>query len=174
MVDNRSNAVRLSLRLDAVLHDAIWREARSKGREVGEHIQRILAEHAIAERLVDEDTAADYTRMWSLVSRAVEAARSICREGGFGPDITHQAILRCMKDVKWATDYEEYVRDNAYKHGNPRKGPINKEIGFRIREGIGGVVLLTEDGKPTKMPVAGSIVQSFTVMQSHDPQMVKK
>ncbi len=109
----------------------------------------------------------------SLVQRAVETARRICREGGFGPDITNKTFHACMEDKRWAADYECYVKDNPYKHGNPRKRQINKEIGFRIREGIGGQVTKLSNGKPAKTAVVGSIIQTFTPMESFKSDAVR-
>ena len=168
-----AQAVKISLRIDGPLHAALRQEAGAKGREIGEHIQRILAEYAIRERLLDEAKSKEYLMMWSLVQRAVEMARKICREGRFVPEIADVATHECMADARWAGDYEAHVQDNPYKHGNPRKGPINKEIGLRIKEGIGGRVRRTSDGKPEKKPIAGSIIQSCTLMESFDPEAVR-
>jgi hypothetical protein len=173
MTLKESQAVKLSLRLDARIHTAIQKDGRAKGREIVEHIQRILAEYAIHLKLVDDAVTKEFEMFWSLVDRAVETARRICRDGGFATDITHKAFLECMKDKQWAADYESYVKDNPYKHGNPRKRQINKEIGFRIREGIGGQVAKSSDGKPAKTPVVGSIIQSYTPMKSFNNDAVR-
>jgi hypothetical protein len=166
-------AVKLSLRLDALIHAALQKEGQAKGREIGEHIQRILTEHAIHQKLLDDATGMEYKMMWSLVHRAVETARRICRDGGFATDITLKTFQKCMEDKLWAAEYESYVKDNPYKHGNPRKSPINKEIGFRIREGIGGKVVKLSNGKPAKTPVVGEIIQSYTPMGSFNSDAVK-
>jgi hypothetical protein len=173
-MQDTQKAVKLSLRLDSRIHTAIRDDGRARGREVVEHIQRILAEYAINLKLVDTTTTTEVELFWSLVDRAVETARTICRNGGFTPDITHVTFLECMRDVRWAADYESYVKDNPYKHGNPRKSPINKEIGFRIREGIGGTVAKSSDGKPIKTAVVGSIIQSFTPMKAFDSKAVSR
>jgi hypothetical protein len=167
-----SETVKLSLRLDSPVHAAIEKEAQAKRRELSEHIQRILAEHAISKKLLDAKKAAEYQLMWSLVARAVETARKICREGGFASDITHKAIQACMADGQWAADYQRYVQDNPYKHGNPRKGPINKEIGYRIKQGIGGIINRRRNGKPPKVTVTGSVIQSFTPMDDYTESAV--
>lgn len=166
-------AVKLSLRLDAPIHAAIQEEARAQGREIDEHIQRILAEYAIRQNLLDDVTGKEIKMKWSLVQRAVDTARRICREGGFASDITNKTISACIADPQWFADYESYVNDNAYKNGNPRKGPINKEIGLRIRKAIGGQVAKRIDGKPVKTPVLGSIIQSYTEMESFDSNAVR-
>jgi len=171
MALEESQTVKLSLRLDARIHAAIQQEGRALGREIDEHIQRILTEYAIQQKLLDDATEKELKMKWSLVQRAVETARRICREGGFTPDITRNTFHTCMEDKQWAADYEAYVKDNPYKHGNPRKGPINKEIGLRIRAGIGGLVA-TSDGKPVKIAVDGEVIQSYTQMKWFDPDAV--
>ena len=171
-MSDEARAVRLSLRLDATIYAAIKQEALTEKREVTEHIQRILAEHAIQKKLLDAAKAKEYVLMWSLVTRAVETARKICRDGGFGSDITFKAIQACMDDPKWAAEYEEYVQDNPYKNGNPRKTPINQEIGYRIRVGIGGITTKAPDGKSAKATVTGSIIQSYTPMESYTESAV--
>ena len=162
-----TQAIKLSLRLDAPVYAAIKVEASSEKRDVTEHIQRILTEHVIAKKLLEAAKAKEYQLMWSLVQRAVEMARKICRDGGFASDITHKTFQACMRDDNWAADYERYAQDNPYKNGNPRKGAINKEIGFRIREGIGGFTVKAPNGKPAKATVTGSIIQSYTPMENY-------
>ena len=65
----------------------------------------------------------------------------------------------------WAEAYRAYVKDDIYKNGNPEKGPINREIGFRVRAGIGGFVEKGEDKKPKQTKVLGEIIQSYTPMK---------
>ena len=43
-----------------------------------------------------------------------------------------------MEKPDWVAGYREFVQDDIYKNGNPLKGAINRETGFRIRAGIGG------------------------------------
>lgn len=161
-----SQSVKLTLRLDARIHAAIQNEGQTKGRDIGEHIQRVLTEYAINQHLLDEATGAEYEMKESLLDRVAQTALKIVRDGRFGPDIILQVVTECMDEKQFAADYEAYVKDNPYKHGNPRKSPINKEIGSRIRKVIGGKVAKLSDGKPAKIPVAGSIIQSYTKMKS--------
>lgn len=174
-MSDEQQSVRLSLRLDGHIYAAIKQEALGKKpkREVTEHIEQLLAEHAIREKLLDAEKAKEYQLKWSLVTRAVETARKICREGRFGRDIIDKAIKECMDDPKWAADYKEYVQDNPYKNGNPRKTPINQELGYRIKMGIGGVVVKAPDGKSAKVTVTGSIIQSYTQMERYDEAAVR-
>ncbi|WP_444668410.1 hypothetical protein [Cereibacter changlensis] len=153
--------------------EALKEEAISLRRDPYEHIQRVLAEHTIRMGFLPKQEADMVRLMWSLVDQAVEAAKAICREGNFDEDVTLRAIQRVKEDPKWVQDYAAYVQDDIYKNGNPRKGPINREIGFRIREGIGAVVVKGADGKSASKKVLGEIIQSYTPMASFDPAAVR-
>jgi hypothetical protein len=141
-------------------------------RDIYEHIQRVLAEHVIETKSLPSEEARMIELMWSLVDRTVDAAKAICREGGFNEDITLRAIERAKQDPRWIQDYATFVQDDIYKNGNPRKGPINREIGFRIREGIGATVIKDPAGKSATKKVLGEIIQSYTPMASFDPEAV--
>lgn len=167
-----TQAIKLSLRLDAPVYAVIKQEALAEKREVIEHIQRIIVEYAIEKKLLEEEIAKEYQLMWSLVLQAVKVAREICRDGGFSKDIIYKALEACMNDKQWAVGYEEYVRDNPYKNGNPRKGPINRELGYQIKKGIGGSAVKAPDGKPEKETVTGSIIQSFTLLADYTKSAV--
>lgn len=164
---------KLSMTIQTAVRLALESEAQSLGRDFYEHIQRILSEHAMGAGHLSLEDEKDIRLMWSLVERAVEAAKQICHEGGFNEDITLRAIERAKKDPKWSQDYEAYVRDDMYKNGNPRKGPINREIGFRIREGIGGAIQKDSTGKPISKKVLGEIIQSYSAMKSFDPKALE-
>ncbi|NUB45201.1 hypothetical protein GEU84_012445 [Fertoebacter nigrum] len=140
---------------------------------MNDHIQKILTRHVIKTGSIDKADAARIVLLFSLVERAVQQARLICRNGGFSRDITLHAIMACLADVRWTADYRTYVQDDIYKNGNPLKGRINRDIGFRIREGIGAVVETT-DGKVVPVKVLGSIIQSYSPMASFDPAAVEK
>lgn len=106
-----------------------------------EHVQRILGEHVIRNQSIAAEEAKRIELTWSLVDGAAEVARDLCRNGEFDRDITFKAIKRCAEDRQWVDAYAAFVKDDIYKHGNPLKGPLNREIGARIRAGIGGTVV---------------------------------
>ena len=58
--------------------------------------------------------------------------------------------------------------DDIYKNGNPLKGGINREIGYRVRAAIGGEVMKDNDGKPVLAKVLGEVIQSYTPMADYD------
>jgi hypothetical protein len=168
-----SKAVKISIPLPSSVHEALKREASTIPRDLTEHIQRILAVHVIKGKMIDQVEADRLQLFWSLVERAVEIAQKICRDGGFSSAITLNAIKACVEDEKWAADYKKVVQDDIYKHGNPHKGPINREIGWQIRAGIGGKVITGPNGKAATVKVLGEIIQSYTPMESFDPEAVR-
>ena len=167
-----TTTTKLSMTLPTSVYAALGREANAFRRDIYEHIQRVLAEHVIETESLPAEEARMIELMWSLVDRTVDAAKAICREGGFNEDITLRAIERAKQDPRWIQDYATYVQDDIYKNGNPRKGPINREIGFRIREGIGATVIKDSTGKSATKKVLGEIIQSYTPMASFDPEAV--
>jgi hypothetical protein len=108
--------------------------------------------------------------MFAVVDEAVAAAQAICQAGGFDEAITLRAIQACCKNPAWLAKYGAIVGpDNIWKTGVPAKGNINREIGFRIRAGIGGVTVKLADGKTNATKrVTGEIIQSYTPMASYD------
>lgn len=165
--------MKLSMTIQTPVYKALETEARDHRRDFHEHIQRVLGEHVIKTKSLPAKEAEMIELMWSLVDRAVDAAKALCREGKFDEDITLRAIQRAKKDPQWIDDYGAFVQDDIYKNGNPRKGPINREIGFRIREGIGGTVVKGPDGKSATKKVLSEIIQSYTPMSSFDPEKVE-
>jgi hypothetical protein len=109
------------------LPESVWRalEASAKDRrmETRELIQKVL------EDFID--------RRW-LIDRVKEAAMSLCRSGQFASSLISDAIVQCEGDPEWAARYTAYVRDDMYKHGNPRKD-INRDFGWHIIRSVGGV-----------------------------------
>lgn len=156
--------VRLSIRLDRPVYDAVLKEANAANRTVTDMVQGILAEHACAAGSLDPRVVDDLRMMWGLIDEAVKTAQHIVQSQGLSSDITMKAIRACEANASWIKRYEDYVRDNAFKHGNPRKGTINKELGFQIVAGVGALAAKKADGKPVKVPVNGSIIQSYTAI----------
>ena len=157
--------------LPTLIYHAFQDEAHRIGRDPHEYIERVLTEHAITMELIDTGSAERLRLGWSLGDRAIETARELCRKGAFASDIIRETFQRCGDGPTWRGDYERYIGGDIYRHGNPLKS-INKEIGHRIRAGIGGTVLRHPNGKPVKEKVSGAIIQSFTLMERFDPEAV--
>lgn len=144
--------------------------AKTKRMEPTEIIQHATIESLIEDGYIGKTDADRIKLFWHLVDQTVAAAQGICREGGFSSSITLDAIHECMKDPAWLDGYRVYVKDDIFKNGNPEKGPINREIGFRIRAGIDGVTEIGADGKAKTIKVLGEIIQSYTAMTDYDRQ----
>ncbi|TIP03913.1 MAG: hypothetical protein E5X17_01830 [Mesorhizobium sp.] len=142
--------------------------AQAERKEATEIIQRATINYLIDVGYMPPEEADRFKLFWWLVDETVLAAQKICRDGGFARSITLDAIHSCMNNPKWVDGYRTYVRDDIFKNGNPEKGPINREIGFRIRAGIGGVVEKTPQGKAATVKVLGEIIQSYTPMVDYD------
>ncbi len=95
-----------------------------------------------------------------------------CRQGDFSSSLTADIFEVCAKDEEWAERYRFYVQDDIYKSGNPRKGPINREIGYRIRAAIGAEVEKDAKGATAMKKVTGLIIQSYTPFTSYDAARV--
>lgn len=163
---NSSEVVKTTVRLDHRIHAALLAEARSKGRDIGEHMQIVLLDHVVSQELVDLPTAREFEMRASLIERVGQTALRVLRRDGFDPHISLKTINALIDDKQWLGDYEAYIGGNAFRHGNPVKASLNREIGGQIRKAIGGKVAKTSDGNPVMVQVAGSIVQRYTVMQS--------
>ena len=152
----------------AAANGGLMLAAKAERMEPTEIIQRATIRSLIASGYIKEEDADRIKLFWHLVDQTVAAAQDICRKGGFSSSITLDAIHQCMADPAWLDGYKTYVRDDIFKNGNPEKGPINREIGFRIRAGIEGVTERGPDGKAKTVKVLGEIIQSYTPMADYD------
>jgi hypothetical protein len=163
-----SPSLKYTVPFTSAVNAALMRATMAERMEPTEIIQRATINSLIQNGYLDEPEASRIRLFWRLVDQAVAAAQKICRDGAFSSSITLDAIHICMKDSEWLEGYKLYVRDDIFKNGNPEKGPINREIGFRIRAGIGGVVEKGTDGKTKTVKVLGEIIQSYTPMADYD------
>jgi hypothetical protein len=168
--------VKYTIPVSSVVNEALLRAAAEARMEPTEIIQRATINSLIQAGFIKKVDADRIELFWALVDRTVKAAQHICRANRFKSSITLDAIHDCLKDTahlpgrdfNWTEGYRAYVGDNIYKNGNPEKGPINREIGFRIRAGIGGIVDKGDDQKPKTAKVLGEIIQSYTPMLDFD------
>jgi len=168
--------IKFTVPFTSAINAALLRAAAKERMEPTEIIQRATINSLIQDGYIEKEEADRIKLFWALVDRAVEAAQAICRDNRFTSSITLDAIHDCMKDpakldgqpYNWIDGYRAYIRDDIYKNGNPEKGPINREIGFRIRAGIGGLVEKGDDRKSKTTKVLGEIIQSYTPMADFD------
>jgi hypothetical protein len=166
--DPGASAVKYTVPFTSAANAGLMLAAKAQRMEPTEIIQRATIKSLIADGHIKELEADRIKLFWQLVDRAVAEAQQLCRNGKFNPSITLDAIHVCMNDEGWIKGYRKYVQDDIYKNGNPAKGPINREIGFRIRAGIGGVTVKGADGKAATTKVLGEIIQSYTPMADYD------
>jgi hypothetical protein len=164
---SEATAYKYTVPFNAAANSGLLRAAKAERMEPTEIIQRATIKSLIEAGFIEKDDAERISLFWRLVDQTVTAAQELCRKGKFSSSITLDAIHICMADPKWVAGYCEYVKDDIFKNGNPEKGPINREIGFRIRSGIGGVTE-KKDGKSVSTKVLGEIIQSFTPIVDYD------
>jgi hypothetical protein len=161
--------VKVTFWQDEPVHAALVKDAKSKRRDIVAHVQSLLVDYVLEAGLLDDKEANRQRLRLSLLQRVAEAAVAIFQNEGVPPDIINRAIADCMTNQGFATDYEIYVGDNPYKHGNPRK-EINKEFGRAVKAAVGAKTKRTANGKAVKTPVAGAIIQSYTVLEPADQE----
>lgn len=168
MSNNLSAPVKYTVPFVPEANKALKLAASAAGMEPIEFIQRATINSLIKDGYIDKAEAARITLYWRTVDQVVSAAQALCGDGKFSSSITLDAIHECMTDPTWLEGYKVLVKDDIFKNGNPEKGPINREIGFRVRAGIGGVTVKDENNKPKTVKVLGEIIQSYTPMAKYD------
>jgi len=152
---------KISLTLPQTILDAINNEAKEMNREGLYHMQRIIEEHALNNGSMPGSTVQERLMFWRLVDEAIDKAVSIWESQGPSRDVTAQTFAACEKDPDWLNRYETFVGGPAKAKGNPKKGLINREIGYRIRARLSAQVEKI-DGKTVNVKVTDSIIQSFS------------
>lgn len=168
LTNTPTTPVKYTVPFTAPVNASLLAAASVERKEPTEIIQRATTSYLIEKGYMPKEEAERIKLYWWLVDKTVLAAQRLCGNGEFASSITLDAIHVCMKDQKWIDGYRTYVGDDIYKNGNPEKGPINREVGFRIRAGIGGEVRKTAEGKAATVKVLGEIIQSYTPMADYD------
>jgi hypothetical protein len=161
---------KISVPLPPAAERALQKAALETSREPSDIILRELVRWLIEHGFLTGQDADNSRMIFELVDDAVAAAQAICRAGGFDEAITLHAIQACCKQPAWLKKYAALVggQENVYKSGVPAKGNVNRELGFRIRAGIGGVTVKLADGKTNATKrVTGEIIQSYTPMAAY-------
>ncbi|CAM5775542.1 hypothetical protein LMIY3S_05076 [Labrys miyagiensis] len=167
--NNADTAIKTILSINDKVHAALSKEASKFGREPNEYMQSVLTEHVMRQKLL---AATDHKIMQAYldcVAFAVKVAMRQAFEGKkINPAITQSVAHECAADKVFREKYELYVGGDMFRHGNPRKGTINREIGFRIRAAINGIVKKDANGKAATVKCNGEFIQSYTPMESYD------
>ena len=157
-----------TLTLPNSVYQALKASAAKQGLEPYEVIQDLVIDHVIRAGTLDKKIQAQIEAYKRAVMRAVEVAKQRLRDGAAVETLTPDTFLECAQDPKWVADYRAYIQDDLYKNGNPRKGPINREIGYRIRAATGAEVMKDPNGKAVLRKVLGNVIQSYTPFISFD------
>jgi hypothetical protein len=161
-----------TLTLPDGVYSALKVSAERVGLEPNDLIQDLIIDRVIADGTLDENTTKQINAYKWLVADAVERARDICLKGNFSPSLTADVFEAAANDPEWAAQYRFYIQDDIYKNGNPRKGPINREIGYRIRAAIGAEVEKDANGATALKKVTGLVIQSYTPFKTYNPALV--
>lgn len=159
-----SKSVRISLRLDAVVHDAIEQLARNEGIETNAYIQSILKLHAAKFGNMDEAAREQIKLSDEIIKAAVKEAQKLCEAGEFDQHFTLTVIRRLMNNPKFRAKYEKAVGGDAYQSGLPGKSPLNMYLGWYIKNAVGADPALDTTGKPRRAQVRNEPIQSYTLL----------
>jgi hypothetical protein len=151
-----------SISLHPSVYAAIATIAEKQKMDANEVIQRALTDFAWNESALDEKDYKELKMSRELIDQAVQVAHEICARDGFRSDITYEVIKACREDLSWVEKYKTLIGDDIYRNGNPRKGPINRQIGLRVRLATGARPRLGPNGKPENVKVSGDIIQTYT------------
>jgi hypothetical protein len=166
-LDESNKGVRKTFLFTEALWSAVEKAAAKQGVEPYQVVMNATTDYVIQAETLDEYTKAKVLTGRYLIQEAVDTARKLCRESKFSEHITRDTFRECMKNARWAKAYEEYIEANPYQHGIRLKA-INKEIGFYIRAGIGGIV--DKSAKPLR--TNSDVIQSYTGMVDYSREAV--
>ena len=151
-----------SISLPGWLNHAVQQAVAADGGEVSLIVHRALVPYLRDRGFLAQAEAERFELFWRLVNHVVLKAREIANNGKFPDTITLDAIHLAMKDEWWVTGYQTYIGADIYRTGIAEKGPINREIGFRVKEALGAQVKKDANGKAVTAKVLGEIIQSYT------------
>ena len=164
-----TTTVKISLRLDSVVHATLGAIARDKAVSTEALIQRILTRYATGyARGRDLMEPSDIDRLeieQSIYERAVQRAVELDKKGEFNEHFTLRVIQDLMTDPDFRADYEKLVGGDAYQNGLPGKFPLNMHLGWYIKNAIPDAVpLLDSNRKPRRVQVRNEPIQSYTLI----------
>ena len=152
----------LSISLPAAIHRALQQTMAAQGCEASLIVQRALVPYLSDEGFFPEEAKRRFELFWKLVGHVVRKAQEIAKDGSFPESVTLDAINAAMKDDWWVDGYRDYIGTDIFRTGVAEKGPLNREIGFRVKEALGAQVRKDPSGKTANTKVLGSVIQSYT------------
>ena len=164
-----TTTVKVSVRLDAVVHAILEVLARDDAISSEALIQRILTLHvtkcARKDGLVDPADIDRLEQEQRVIASVVRRACELDEQGAFDEQFTLTVIRDLMADPDFRADYETAIAGDAYQNGLPGKFPLNMNLGRFIKNAVPGAVpFLDSNGKPRRMQVRNEPIQSFTLL----------
>ena len=160
--DEMLGATTLSISFPAPLFRALQQAITAHACDASFVVHRALVPHLAREGFLPEEEKRRFELFWKLVGHVVLQAQKIAKDGTFPESITLDAISAAMKDEWWVAGYRDYIGTDIFRSGVPEKGPLNREIGFRVKQALGAQVKKEASGKTANTKVLGSVIQSYT------------
>lgn len=157
-------SVRISFRLDAVVHDVMEQLARKEGVETNAYMQRVLKLHAVRSGIMDRDASERIELSEKIIDAAVKKAQELYEIGEFDQHFVLTVFRRLMTDPEFRSEYEDLVGGDAYQSGLPGKSPINMYLGWYIKNAVGADPILDASGKPRRAQIQNEPIQSYTLL----------
>ena len=157
-----TNSTTLSVSVPAAIYRAVQQAMASQACEASLIVQHALVLYLGNKGFLPEEEKRRFELFWKLVEHVVKKAREIAKDGIFPETVTLDAINAALKDDWWVTGYRDYIGTDIFRTGVPEKGPLNREIGFRVKEALGAQVRKDPGGKTANTKVLGSVIQSYT------------
>ena len=155
----------IALKLTPERRAAFAADAAKHKLDESSHATRIIEKYMLGEEgLLGADDKRDIPLEHRLIDQAADKAEDLWAKGA-PASVTYNAIEAVAADPTWIAEYEVLVRDNPYKHGNPRKQTINQNLGYYIKKRLRAKSVTKPDGKPVNVKVNSSIIQSYTPLK---------
>lgn len=165
------DTMKLSLRIDTKLWAGWSKLSKEAGYEPIDYMRLMVSRKVMEAKpsLLDEDDKVWFERLDRLISKVVQIAVSMFKNGEFSQDITLHVFQRAMKDPAFLADYTAHIGGvDPYLHGNPLK-EVNRELGWRIKNALPVEVMKTPGGKPDeRRNLKGEVIQSYTLLRRID------
>jgi hypothetical protein len=156
------NTIRVSLRLQNDVHQALLKVAAAKGIEPTTFMQDVLEQTVIDDLPEERQRELENTKF--LFAQAQTKAKQIFDGGGFTEHFTLTVIQKLMSDAETRGLYEKIIGVDAYTDGAPKKTPLNMYLGWYIKNAVNAQPILDGNGKPKRAFVKGEPIKSYTLL----------
>ena len=164
-----SQTVKISLRVDGVVHASLEVIAGKEAMSTEAFIQRILTLHVIQyarEAGIMDPTEIDrLEREHGVIEAVIRRALELDKQGKFTEHFTLTVFRDVIADTAFRSDYETVIGGDAYESGLPGKLPLNMNLGRYIKNAIPGAAPIRDpNGRPRRVQVRNEPIQSYTLL----------